>query len=283
MKKLHKRYPAVAGLFYEADKENLIHQIEACFNHKLGPGKIPSVSPTPLSKFILISPHAGYIYSGPTASHGYYRMANEGTPKTVVILGPNHYGLGSAIAMEKEGIWITPLGETEIDQEVAQLILNETDLIDIDSAAHLREHSLEVQLPFLQYLYRDKFRIVPINFSLQDLEASMQIGEALSKVMKNKNIALIASTDLTHYEPQESANKKDNIAINDVLSLDAESLYEHIKEYNISMCGVAPVIVAITVAKSLNLKKGVLLSYTTSGDITGDYSQVVGYASIAFS
>jgi AmmeMemoRadiSam system protein B len=222
------------------------------------------------------------MYSGPIAAHGYNRLAQDGKPDTVVILGPNHTGHGSALATMREGVWRTPLGDVEVDTATADLITHASSIIDVDDSAHTFEHSVEVQLPFLQYLYGSSFKFVPICFLMQDLESNREVGSALAKALAGKNAVIIASTDMTHYEPQRSAEKKDKAAIEAVLKLDEAQLYSTVEGLSITMCGPGPTMALITAAKALSAKKAELLCHKTSGDITGDYSAVVGYASIAF-
>jgi AmmeMemoRadiSam system protein B len=222
------------------------------------------------------------MYSGPVAAHGYNRLAQDGKPDIVVILGPNHTGNGSALAVMREGVWRTPLGDVEIDTATADLITHASSIIDVDDSAHAFEHSVEVQLPFLQYLYGSSFKFVPICFLMQDLESSREVGSALAKALQGMNAVIIASTDMTHYEPQKSAEKKDKAAIDAVLKLDEAQLYSTVEGFGISMCGPGPTMALVVAAKALGAKKAELLCYKTSGDITGDYSAVVGYASIAF-
>ena len=277
------RRPSQAGMFYAGTAESLKKQIEECFLHKLGPGKIPKVARSGPRKVVgLICPHAGYVYSGPVAAHSYYRLARDGIPEVFVILGPNHMGYGSAIALMSEGIWRTPLGDIEIDYQTASKILRASEVIDIDDTAHRFEHSIEVQLPFLQYLYGSEFKFVPIAFLMQDLESSREVGRALAKALEGKNAVIIASTDMTHYEPHEQAVRKDKLALSAVEKLNEEEFYSIIESYNISACGYGPVAALITAAKLLGVKKAEILCYKTSGDVTGDYSSVVGYASACF-
>lgn len=277
------RRPSQAGMFYAGTAESLKKQIEECFLHKLGPGKIPKVAKSGPRKVVgLICPHAGYVYSGPVAAHSYYRLARDGIPEVFVILGPNHMGYGSAIALMNEGIWRTPLGDVEIDYQTASKILRASEVIDIDDTAHRFEHSIEVQLPFLQYLYGSEFKFVPIAFLMQDLESSREVGRALAKALEGKNAVIIASTDMTHYEPHEQAVRKDKLALSAVEKLNEEEFYSIIESYNISACGYGPVAALITAAKLLGVKKAEILCYKTSGDVTGDYSSVVGYASACF-
>jgi len=280
---LKVRYSPVAGSWYAGTEKGLRAEIEGLFAHRLGPGKVPEVAEKgPRNIVGFVCPHAGYMYSGPVAAHAYYNLAMDGKPEVFVLFGPNHYGLGSGLAMVKEGAWRTPLGDVEIDAEVAERILRGSRIVDVDEAAHVREHSIELQLPFLQFLYGSAFRFVPIAFRMQDLETSREVGKAVAKALLNKNALVIASSDMTHYEPQERAEKKDRKAIDAILKLDEEGLYSAVESYGISMCGYGPAMAAITAVKELGAKKAQLLCYKTSGDITGDYSAVVGYASIAF-
>jgi len=277
------RRPTQAGTFYAGSQQSLRAQIEECFMHELGPGALPKVEDKKLQKIVgLVSPHAGYMYSGPIAASGYHRLAADGKPDVVVLFGPNHTGSGSALAVMKEGVWRTPLGDVEIDAATSDSILHASNIIDLDDSAHSFEHSIEVQLPFLQFLYGSAFKFVPICFLMQDLQSSREVGLTVAKALQGKNAVVIASTDMTHYEPQKMAEKKDKAAIDAVLKLGEEQLYSTVEAYNISMCGYGPTIAAITAAKALGAKKAELLCYKTSGDIVGDYSAVVGYASIAF-
>ena len=276
------RRPAYAGMFYEDDAASLKGQIEACFNHALGPKALPKISQGQLKNVVgLICPHAGYMYSGPVAAHGYYHLASDGKPETVVVFGPNHTGMGSGLAIMREGVWRTPLGDVELDSATADSIVKEAKIIDIDDAAHMREHSIEVQLPWLQYLYRSDFKFVPICFQMQDLESSREVGMAVAKALSGKNGLIIASTDMTHYEPQKTAERKDKSVLEAASKLDEKGLYSTVEGFQVSMCGYGPAIAAITAAKELGAKKGKLLCYKTSGDIVGDYSAVVGYASLS--
>ena len=277
------RRPSQAGMFYAGNPEDLKKQIEECFLHKLGPGKIPKVVEDGPRKIVgLICPHAGYMYSGPVAAHAYYRLALDGKPEVFVIMGPNHMGYGSAIALMNEGVWRTPLGDIEIDYETASRILRVSELIDIDETAHKYEHSIEVQLPFLQYLYGSEFRFVPIVFLMQDLKSSQEVGKALAKALEGRNAVIIASTDMTHYEPHEQASRKDKLALSAVEKMNEEEFYSIIESYRVSACGYGPVAALIVASRLLGAKKAEILCYKTSGDVVGDYSSVVGYASACF-
>lgn len=278
------RNPAYAGTFYEGTLRSLKAQIEECFTHELGPKALPKMANSNLKNIVgLISPHAGYMYSGPVAAHGYYHLALDGKPDLIVVFGPNHTGVGSGLAVMKEGVWRTPLGEVQIDTATAEDIIKEARIIDVDDAAHMREHSIEVQLPWLQYLYGSGFKFVPICFLMQDLQSSREVGIAVAKALQGKNALVVASTDMTHYEPQKTAERKDKTVLEAAVKLDEEKLYTTVEGLQVSMCGYGPAVAAITAAKELGAKNGKLLCYKTSGDLTGDYSAVVGYASMMFS
>ncbi|UCH31853.1 MAG: AmmeMemoRadiSam system protein B [Candidatus Bathyarchaeota archaeon] len=272
------RRPYRAGSFYAGTQEDLQKQVEKCFTHELGPGT-PAIKDGMRNIIGLICPHAGYMYSGPIAAHSYYRLAADSKPTIVVILGPNHTGQGSGLALMKRGIWRTPLGDTHIDEDIAEAILQESDIIDESELAHTYEHSIEVQLPFLQYLYGSRFKFVPISFLMQDFGSSIEVGQAVARTLKGKKAIIIASTDMTHYEPQETAVKKDMDALKTLEKLDERDFYSIIERYHITACGVGPVVALIAASKLLGATKGQILCYKTSGDITGDYSSVVGYAS----
>lgn len=277
------RRPTQAGAFYAGDAETLRAQIESCFLHRFGPGKIPKVKKNKDRKIVgLICPHAGYIYSGPVAANAYFELALDGAPETVIVLGPNHTGYGSALAVMDKGVWQTPLGDLEVDTLLAHELCQKTNLLDIDEIAHRFEHSIEVQLPFLQYLYGKSFKLVPVCFGLQDLASAEEVGNALVEVLTEKNAVIIASSDFTHYEPQANAARKDIAALKAVEAMDAKQFLITIETKNVTACGYGPIATLITAAKGLLAKEAKLLQYKTSGDITGDKSSVVGYAAVSF-
>ena len=284
MKKLEIRKPAVAGSFYAGDLKSLNRQIENCFLHKIGPGEIPLVNPERKNNIIgLISPHAGYMYSGPVAANGFYKIALDGKPDTIIILGPNHRGFGEDVSIMVEGKWKTPLGELEIDTDIAEKILKNSKIIRNDPKAHQYEHSIEVQLPFVQYIFGKNIKFVPICMTRQDINTDIEIAESICSSVADKNILIIASSDFTHYEPQEYAKKMDKQAINAILNFDPKRLYDMIYHQNLTMCGSGPVATMLIASKALGAKKAELLKYATSGDITDMYDQVVGYASLIVS
>ena len=277
------RRPTVASQFYEGDAEALRAQISSCFLHKLGPQKLPQINlhAHPRNIVGLICPHAGYVYSGPVAASSFYELAIDGKPDTVVLLGPNHTGYGSGLALMREGIWRTPLGDVEVDSEISDAILHETNIVDVDEVAHRYEHSIEVQLPFLQFLYGNAFKIVPICYLMQDYESALEIGRALTESLNGTNTVVIASSDMTHYESAKAAGAKDQVALKAVTDLNAKRFYETVETQNITACGYAPITSLITYSVGV-CAKAQLLSYHNSGDITGDPSSVVGYAAVCF-
>jgi AmmeMemoRadiSam system protein B len=222
------------------------------------------------------------MYSGPVAAHAYYNLALDGKPEVVVLFGPNHTGYGSALAVMNEGFWRTPLGDVEVDGETANKIVKEARIVDVDDSAHRYEHSIEVQLPFLQYLFGSEFKIVPLCFLMQDLPSAREVGQAVARVLAGKKALIIASSDMTHYEPQKTAERKDMLALQAVEAMDEERFYSVIEEHQITACGYGPIIALITAAKVLGVKEAKLLCYKTSGDVIGDYSAVVGYAAVQF-
>jgi AmmeMemoRadiSam system protein B len=277
------RRPVVASQFYEGDAEALRAQLTSCFLHKLGPQKLPQINQTthPRSIVGLICPHAGYMYSGPVAASAFYQLAIDGKPDTVVLLGPNHTGYGSALSIMREGIWQTPLGNVEIDSTLADAILHETSYLDVDELAHRYEHSIEVQLPFLQFLYGSTFKIVPICYQMHDYDSAVEVGRALVEALDAANTVVIASSDMTHYESAKAAAAKDQAALKKVTGLDAKGFYDTVETQNITACGYAPITSLVTYAMGV-CAKAELLSYHNSGDITGDPSSVVGYAAVCF-
>jgi AmmeMemoRadiSam system protein B len=275
------RFPATAGTFYARSSNKLREQVDYCFKHELGPGQTPTVSQNNYNNIIsLICPHAGFIYSGPIAAHAYDKLAKDGKPNTVVIIGPNHTGYGSGVSIATSGVWRTPLGDVEIDSELAYQICENSEYVDMDDLGHRFEHSIEVQLPFLQHLYDGDFKLVPIAMMMQDIEFSRDLGSTIAKAILNKKkIIMIASTDLTHYQNSTHAWRNDKKIIDAIIGLDENAVYDNVREYSISMCGYGPVSTILIASKLLEASNAELLKYATSGDVTGDHSHVVGYAS----
>jgi len=270
------RKPVVSGTFYTGTPKELKEQIEWCYKHELGPGVVPQVNKAGSRKIVaLVVPHAGYIYSGPVAAHAYKELAEDGVFDTVVILGPNHTGYGAPVSVWTESSWETPLGKVKINEELARKVVG--GIIRADETAHIYEHSIEVQLPWLQHLYGE-LKIVPITMLAQDVETAREVGKAISKT--GDNTIIIASSDFTHYEPHSIATEKDKSMIEAIVNLDEEMLYERRELLSCTMCGYGPVASAIVAAKEMKAKTANLLKYATSGDTTGDFSRVVGYGSI---
>jgi len=279
---LRLRRAQVAGSFYKGTKAGLTSEIEECFTHPLGPGRLPTLAQVGDRKLVgLLCPHAGYIYSGPMAARSYFELASDGKPDKIVIIGPNHTGQGSGVSMMSEGTWETPLGQIRVDKEAAERISKISDIIDLDDQAHLYEHSVEVQLPFLQYVLKAEFEFVPICMMMQDLKTSLEVGKAIGQALKDDDVLIVASSDMTHYESAEVAKRKDHLAIDAILALDDTKLQETVQSHRISMCGHGPVASMIAASKILNAKTAQLLGYSTSGDITGDNSEVVGYLAVS--
>jgi AmmeMemoRadiSam system protein B len=276
------RKPAVAGLFYELDPDSLRKQIEWCFQHRLGPGNIPKIGNKRSIKGV-IAPHAGYVYSGPIAAHTYYEIAEDGFPETFIILCPNHTGMGSGVSAMNQGSWETPLGFADIDAEFADKMVQNSGIIDVNPEAHLKEHSAEVQLPFLQYLNPD-FQFVPITMWMQDIETAKEIGVSIQKTANElgRDVVVIASTDFTHYQPQNVAERQDMQVINAIKAMDEDLMMERVTQLNVSMCGYGPVAATMVATKKMGATSCEFKKYATSGDATGDKGSVVAYASAVF-
>ncbi|MFB6267155.1 MAG: AmmeMemoRadiSam system protein B [Halodesulfurarchaeum sp.] len=276
------REPAVAGQFYEGREAALVDQIEGAFEHAHGPGTIPDVSSGAPSLLGLVSPHAGYPYSGPIAAHAYGALARDGTPDTVVILGPNHGGGGEAVAVTEADRWATPLGDVPIDEEARETILSASSMATLDEVAHRGEHSIEVQVPFLQYLFAD-VAILPICLTRQDESVADDLGDALGQVLAEASgsVVLVASTDMTHYQPKSTAEKQDRKAIDRMEALDATGLLRTVSRERISMCGYGPTAAVLRAGSTAGASEGELLAYATSGDTAGPTREVVGYCSMA--
>ncbi len=262
------RNPVVSGQFYPESPSQLRAMIEGLVNEKAVKEEVIG----------LVSPHAGYVYSGPVAGATISKVKFK---DTFIIMGPNHSGRGKPLSIMTEGVWKTPLGEVEIDSELGKRILATSSCLQEDSVAHQYEHSIEVQLPFLQY-FKSDIKLVPIILAYSSGAIYKEIGKDIAKAVKelNRAVVIMASSDMTHYESQESAQKKDTQAIEAILDLNEDELLKRVDELNISMCGYAPTVSLISAAKELGATGAELVKYQTSGDTTGDYSAVVGYAGI---
>lgn len=268
------RMPAVAGSFYEGTPERLRAQLAQCLDaNEPQPGK---------RRFIgAVVPHAGLMYSGHVAAALYAAVE---LPKRYIILSPNHTGLGHFAAINRAGAWRTPLGDAKIDTPLADALMKRSSLLHEDQMAHAREHSLEVQLPFLQQLAGD-FTFVPICLGAARFDYCESIGNAIADVVANEQepVGILASSDLNHYEDQQTTLRKDAIAINEVLRLSAQELWRVVQEFDVSMCGFIPTTTMLIAAAKLGATKAELIKHATSGDINGDYAHVVGYAAIVVS
>lgn len=264
------RYPAVAGQFYSSNPEELRRQVERCYMSPIGPGKVPQLKEGPRSILGAVCPHAGFVYSGPVAAHVFSALAEDGFPETFVIIGPNHSGMGAVVSTTTEDFSM-PNGVVQVDKEMAEAFAG--DLILNDITAHRFEHSLEVQLPFIQQLSSD-VKIAPICMGLQDYETAKVVGKIVQEAIQGKDVVVIASTDFSHYVPADVAARKDRLALERIVELDPKGLYKTVTKENISMCGYGPVMAMLVAIEG---KRTELLKYSTSGDVQ-PMKDVVGYA-----
>lgn len=263
------RPPAVAGQFYPKHAGALARTLDEM---------IPS-DVVKRRAFGVMSPHAGYVYSGGVAGKS---LAAAAIPPEVIILGPNHHGVGHQAAVYHRGAWETPLGAVPVAEALADAILAACPAAAADTLAHQFEHSLEVQVPFLQTLAGGVLAIAPICIGRVALPALLEIGDGLAAAMRTRPELplIVASSDMTHYESGESARRKDHLALEHVLALDPEGLYRTVREGRISMCGVLPTVVMLRAALALGATGAELVAYANSGDATGDQREVVGYAGV---
>ena len=268
------RPPAVAGMFYEGSSDRLQRQVRECID-------VNPPSETKERFIAAVVPHAGLMYSGHVAAAFY---ASADLPKRYVILCPNHTGAGHYAAINRSGEWRTPLGNVPVDEDLADAIMRRTPIVADDVRAHAREHSLEVQLPFLQQL-AGSFTFVPICLATHRYELCEEIGNAVADAVAaaEEPVGILASSDLNHYQNQQVTLQKDQAAIDAVVDLDPQRLWRVVDEKDISMCGFIPTTTALIAAKKLGATSARLLKHATSGDINHDYSAVVGYAAIVIS
>lgn len=264
------REAAVAGQFYPGTRPAVENAVKEMIGH--GPRQ---------SALGVMVPHAGYMYSGRVAGEVYGAVE---MPQTFIILGPNHSGLGPMASIMSAGVWRLPAGDAVIEEELAKSVLSHSGSLEADDRAHVFEHSIEVQLPFMQYLVGN-VSFVPISMMAHSLEACRDIGTAVAAAVKASRgkVLVVASSDMTHYESQAIAREKDQLAIDRLLALDPEGLLETVQANHISMCGVAPAAAMLFACNQLGAKEARLVKYETSGDVTGDFSQVVGYAGVVVS
>jgi AmmeMemoRadiSam system protein B len=263
------RRPAVAGYFYPAKAADLRSMIERMVDVRAEKNKA----------YAVVAPHAGFVYSGPVAGAVYSSVV---LPKRFVILGPSHRGQRSLFAIMKKGSWETPLGEVPLDSEIAEALLRGSSLIRVEESAHEDEHSLEVQLPFIQFL-RPDFSFVPVSVSpVADYGSLEDLGSTLASSIRESggDVLIVASTDMSHYVSQETARAKDFLAIERIQELDARGLYDTVRQESITMCGFQPTTAAILAAKGLGAGRAELVRYMTSAETSGNFDQVVGYAGL---
>lgn len=262
------RPAAVAGRFYPADAATLLRQIDGCV----------SVAPQKVHARGCIVPHAGYVYSGHVAGTVYGALD---LPSRFILLGPRHYPNGERLAILSEGVWTTPLGGAKIDAPLADALKDAFPPLREDAVAHSAEHSLEVQLPFLQRIAGD-FTFVPIVIGTDRFDALEMLGRAVAQVVRGQKeaVLIVASSDMNHRESDAITRVKDRKAIDAILALDARELYDTVRRENITMCGYGPAVAMLTAARELGSPSAELLQYATSGDVNGDHGDVVGYAGI---
>lgn len=281
---MKQRDPIASGMFYPSDPGELKELMEQLFTHRLGPGRKPQQPSGRIAGVVgYVVPHAGYVYSGPVASHVYYDLSMRGLPDTIIIIGTNHTGLGAPVSVFPGGSWRTPLGELKVDEEVAKAIVENSEIAELDIEAHLEEHSIEVQLPFIQYIYGDSVTIVPVVTGIHTPEVATDLANAITISLEKtgRSAVILASSDFNHYDPHEITVEKDQEAIQRILSLDVEGFYATILRRGVTVCGPGGIMTLMQYARRRGLRPR-LLKYATSGDVSGDKSFVVGYASILF-
>ncbi len=264
-----KRKPAVAGTFYPASRDELARLLDLLCGSEEGE-KIEA-------KAVLV-PHAGLVYSGKTACAVYKKVL---IPERVLLLGPNHTGYGPDISVYPGMAWETPFGEVPLDEELKEAVLSYPKA-RADETAHLYEHSLEVQLPFLIRYAEKPFRILPIVLGHLDYETTQDFGRFLAEALSDVPAFIVISSDMSHYIPAREAEKKDMILISAMERLATDELYYKRLQYNITMCGFIPASVGIAAAKALGARRGILIDYSHSGEVTGDYNEVVAYVGMIF-
>lgn len=263
-----RRKAAVAGQFYHATAAKLDHQVRQYVTDNLPKEHALCV----------LAPHAGLIYSGAVAGEVYSRIT---IPDTFLLIGPNHTGLGARMALMSGGEWEIPTCAFRIDEELSRKVLSHVPIVSSDTQAHTFEHSLEVQLPFMAY-FCSKTKIVPLTVMSLTLEECRMLGEGLARSIKETDypVVVVASSDMSHYVSDETAREKDRMAIDRILALDPEGLFDVVRRERISMCGYIPATAMLFAAKALGAVGARLLRYATSGEVSGDYDHVVGYAGI---
>ncbi len=263
-----KRKPAVAGQFYPGSSSELSKEVQKYVTHSAVKEKAIGI----------VSPHAGLIYSGAVAGALYSKIES---PATFILIGPNHTGIGKTVSIMSAGEWILPTGSLKIDASLAKKISGCSKIIEEDPSAHLLEHSIEVQLPFILHLFPDT-GIVPITMMTDSLDFCRLVGEAVADAVQETEypVTIVASSDMSHYEEDSIARVKDKEAIDRIINMDPEGLFKTVTSKRISMCGFVPVTAMLYAARKLGAKDSLLIKYMTSGDVSGNLGSVVGYAGV---
>ena len=275
------RPATVAGTFYPDTAEALREAITQAFHAPLGPRDVPAIPAAGPRRLIgIVAPHAGYQYSAPCAAWAYAAAARDGQPAAVVILGVNHRGIGAPLAVSPAAGWQTPLGEAPVATALRERLLSRLPGLRPDARAHQQEHSLEVQAPFVQYLFGN-VPILPIALGAATPQATLELGQALAELAGEADLLIVASTDFSHYITHEEATHRDRLALDRIAEVDPAGLIDTVYRQEITMCGVLPVATLLAAAQALGARQAEILQYYTSGDITGDRRQVVGYGAAA--
>lgn len=287
------RMPVAAGTFYPSNPVKLAKEIESCFRNGPGaPGK-----PTDRKIVAAVVPHAGYPYSGPVAACAYKVLAGAKQPDTVIIIGLDHRGLGTAASVWQGSAWETPLGKLEIDYALGKNLLGLDTIFNKELDPHMEEHSIEVQLPFLQAIYKDWPKILPISVSAPpDIMTARRMGDAIYRAAKGRNAVLLASSDFTHYgisygyfpffgtpaEIEKQVHDSDMAVISSIEQIRPDEVIDAVKRKGLTICGAMPIAILLNALAGLKIEKGKLLKYATSAETTGDRENFVGYAAVVF-
>jgi hypothetical protein len=280
--------------WYDSNKSDLINKIEWCFKHSVGPMKLPKINEKTILRqddlIGIVSPHAGYSCSGPHASHGFLEISNYTDIDCVIILGTNHTGMGAPTSLFPLGEWETPLGKLVIDSEIHKIIANKIENsninigFEIEPHAHIDEHSIDNQLPFLQYCIKNPFTIVPIVMGDHSLIVCLSLAKIIADIISTceKKIIIVASSDFTHYQSIKEAEKRDNPVLEALFNYEFDTAIKIKENLNASICGFGPVLTLFAVCNSLKCNNNKLLIYGNSGETCGDKNRVVSYSSIVF-
>ena len=276
------RSPKFAGIYYPSEKDELLNLLNKYFYKSYFDPKFKCEKLFKTKIFGFVVPHAAYEFSGSIAAQAYYQIADQDID-TFIIIAPDHHGIGNKISIQTDGMWETPLGIIKINSGVASKIRMNSNKIDVNVIAHNLEHSIEIQLPFIQFYRKNQFTIVPILVRDQSVETIRELGRSIAVSTNGENVITIATSDFTHYESNDIAYIKDKELIKTIVNLDIDSFFRTIKDMNISICGYGPIAALLKAIKMQGAEKGTLLKYATSGEIQLDFKNtVVGYCAIAF-